>query len=69
MISSGAPIDELADDICMAGVLGGLGDHANEQDPQGRVPPALRPVGYPPGGLQVELRDGLAPPRASARIS
>lgn len=53
MIRTGASVDELADDVCMAGVLGGLGDHPNEQHTQGCVVPVLRDATYLPDLIAV----------------
>ena len=47
LIRAALPVDELPDDVCVAGVVGCLADHPDEQDAQGRIAPAGRPVRAP----------------------
>jgi hypothetical protein len=54
LIRAARPVDEFPEDVRMARVLGCFGDHPDEQDSQGRMPPVLWPVRHRPGCLQVE---------------
>jgi hypothetical protein len=65
VISPCLAVDELAKDVGMAGMLGSLGNHADQKDTQRGVPPILRPMGDRPRGVELEILDGPVCVRAS----
>jgi hypothetical protein len=57
LVGAALPVDELPDDVRMARVLRCFRDHPDEQDTQGGVTSASRPVRHRPRCVQVECGD------------
>ena len=59
VVLSGPAVDQLADDVGMPGVLGGLGEHLDQQGAGGGVAAMLWPPWHVAGCGQAEFADGL----------
>ena len=70
MVATRTPVDHLADDVGVAGVLGGLRHDADQQRSEGGVPPLLRPPRHLRGSVQPQLLDRLVgvPPGGPVQV-